>query len=208
MALQKKLLLFVLLLSVSACSVLAPENNTTKTLAQNLNNFPSQWSIHGRLSIINDKENWYAKFIWLQNNTDFQISFMGPLGETELLLIKKDQIIQLKTPSYERSYTGNSEALETLLLQETGWKFPINSLRFWSYGMPNPAVETEIKYDKSGYISDLYQQQWHVQYPKRIQVGEYYLPKKMIVTEQNLKIKIIISQWNFNSSKQEQKNTG
>jgi len=208
MALQKKLFLFVLLLAVSACSVLAPENNTAKTQSQNLNNFPSQWSIHGRLSIINDKENWYAKFIWLQNNADFQISFMGPLGETKLLLIKKDQIIQLKTSSYERSYTGNSEALETLLLQETGWKFPINSLRFWSYGMPNPVVETEIKYDESGYISDLYQQLWHVQYPKRIQVGEYYLPKKIIVTEQNLKIKIVISQWDFNSSKQVKKNTG
>ena len=155
--------------------------------------FPLQWSINGRMSIINDKENWYMKFIWQQRDNDFQISFMGPLGETELLVTHKDEITQLKTPSYERS----TDDVEQLLYKETGWKFPISSLRYWSYGMPNPNIETKIKYAKTGYISDLYQAQWHVQYPKRIQVGAYYLPKKIIVTEQNLKIKIIISQWNL-----------
>lgn len=196
---QKILFLFIFLFTTSSCSIISPEPDAPENTAQALDDFPQEWSIHGRMSIINGTENWYAKFIWSQKKSDFQIGFMGPLGEIELLLTQKGQITSIKTPSNEHRYESSSDNLEKLLFKETGWKLPINSLRYWSYGMPNPDAVTKIKYDNTGNISDLYQQKWHVQYPKRMQVGKYYLPKKIIVTEQELKIKIIITRWNFQS---------
>lgn len=186
----KSVFVLIALLSVLSCSSM---QNLSKGSSKSLDNFPKNWLIHGRMSITNDKENWYAKFIWEQKDTDFKISFMGPLGEIELLLSKKNQTTLLKTSSYERM-TNN---LEQLLLEETGWTLPISSLRFWSYGVANPDYDAQFNYDKLDNISELEQLGWHVQYPKRMQVGEYSLPKKIIVTQKDHKIKIIISQWHF-----------
>lgn len=180
---------------LSGCSFMQSETASDMSRTNQLEHFPQQWEMHGRISIINDKENWYAKFIWMQNGEDFKISFMGPLGETELQLTRIAQNTHLKTPSYERQ----THDLEQLLLQETGWNLPINSLRYWSHGVANPDVASRTEYDEQGNISDLYQTGWHIQYPKRTQLGEYYLPKKIIVMQQDIKIKIIISQWDLQS---------
>jgi len=177
---------------LTGCSM-TPLDTRSNIVPPALHDFPSRWITHGRISIINDKENWYAKFIWQQQGDDFQLSFMGPLGETELQLTRKDEKNYLKTPSYERS----SFELEHLLFEETGWKLPVNSLRYWSYGSPDPDVLTKILYDKQGNISDLFHNEWHIQYAKRVLVGQYFLPKKIIVTKQSVKIKIIITQWDI-----------
>jgi len=182
----------LVLFMLSACSV-TQQKPSPETVpdSQSLQNFPADWTINGRISMIHKDENWYARFNWIQQNQDFQISFTGPLGETELQLSQIEQNIRLKTPSIERS----SDNLEQLLFQETGWKFPVTSLRYWSHGQPDPNAEAQLKYNEQQQISDIYQAGWHIRYPKRMSVDSYLLPKKIIATEQDLKIKIIISNW-------------
>lgn len=183
--------------AVSGCSFIQhlppSETSSAESVAQTPAKFPDVWTIRGRISVINEQENWYAKFNWAQKKEDFQISFTGPLGETELQVSQIAQNIRLKTPSYERS----SNDLEQLIFLETGWKFPLTSLRYWSHGMPDPDTGSQIKYNEQQQITDIYQAGWHIQYPKRMRIDQYWLPKKIIVTEQNIKIKIIISSWHL-----------
>ncbi|MDX2503682.1 MAG: lipoprotein insertase outer membrane protein LolB [Gammaproteobacteria bacterium] len=187
---------------ISGCSVTQPKPSDDPTSPedrgkqQNMAAFPDTWTILGRISVVNEHENWYARFNWGQQKEDFQISFMGPLGETELQISQIAENIQLKTPSYERT----SDDLEQLLFQETGWKFPVKFLRYWSHGVPNPNMAAQIKYNEQQQISAIDQAGWHIQYPKRMQVDQYWLPKKIIVTEQGVKIKIIITSWRLGES--------
>lgn len=182
----------IFLLTITACSV-TQQQTLPETIpdSQPSSKFPSAWTINGRISMIHKNENWYARFNWIQQNQDFQISFTGPLGETELQVSQIEQEIRLKTPSRERS----SDNLEQLVFQETGWKFPVTSLRYWSHGQANPNMKAQIKYNEQLQISDIYQAGWHIRYPKRMSVSPYLLPKKIIATEQDLKIKIIITRW-------------
>lgn len=177
----------VMLLTLSGCSF-TPQKSLPGQ--QSLAHFPELWTINGRISVINEDENWYARFNWVQEKADFAISFTGPLGETELQISQIAQHNLLKTPAYERS----SDDLELLLYKETGWKLPVRSLRYWSQGIPDPEMVAKLQYNEQ-HISDIHQSGWHIQYPKRMQVGEYWLPKKIVVTEQNIKIKIIITAW-------------
>jgi len=181
----------VILLAVSGCSSLQSSTSAKPVFPEILTTFPDTWTLHGRISVINENENWYARFNWIQEKEDFQISFTGPLGETELQISQVDRDIRLKTPSYERT----SNDLEQLISQETGWKFPVNSLRYWSYGRPNPDESANVKYNEQQHVSEISQSGWRIQYPKRMQVEQYLLPKKIIATEQNMKIKIIITRW-------------
>lgn len=180
----------LVLFLANACSV-APQKTSPDASVQSLQDFPAHWTINGRISMIHKEDNWYARFNWIQSAQDFQIRFSGPLGETELQLSQVGTDIHLRTPAGQRS----SDDLEQLLWQETGWKFPVTSLRYWSYGRPNPNLKAELKYNELQQISDIYQAGWHIQYPKRMSVASYLLPKKIIATEQDVKIKIIITNW-------------
>ncbi len=155
------------------------------------------WRINGRISISNKDENWYAKFKWHQNKDDFTLRFTGPLGETELYISQLRGQTLLKTPSVKR----HGSDLEQLILQETGWKFPLKSLKYWSQGQPNPELVSRLEYNKETHlISDIFQAGWHIQYPRRVEVVQapqqlILLPKKIIVTQEHIKIKIIVTQW-------------
>ncbi len=201
---QTGLLISILLLLVSSCTVtpLSQEKKSPEKKEITAHNRQYDvWRINGRISFVNEQENWYAKFNWIQQKDDFQISFTGPLGETELQISQIDKHILLKTPSGEMS----SDDLEQLLFQETGWKFPVTSLRYWSQGYPDPNIAAQVKYNEQQQISDIFQAGWHIQYPKRMEVAQtsglnVVLPKKIIATEQNVKIKLIITSWHLGES--------
>ena len=199
---QKTILIFFIALFISACTVTekkSPELAVSQDQEQSY--IPENWTLNGRISVIREQENWYAKFTWIQDKHDFQLSFNGPLGETELQISQISQIVHLKTPGKE--ITGNN--LEQLLYQETGWEFPIASLKYWSLGYPNPELSSQLKYNEQQQISDIFQDGWHIQYPKRMSVENHLessilLPKKIIAKNQNIKIKLIHTRWHLGES--------
>ncbi len=187
--------LCLLLVFISACTTIQTEipssADTIPELSISKRSIPENWTANGRISAIRGEENWYAHFNWIQQANNFKIRFTGPLGETQLQISQMGSDILLKTPAIERS----SNDLEQLILQETGWIFPVNSLHYWLHGVAEPDIAVIFHYNNAGRISEIVQQGWLIQYSKWLQVGELTLPKKIIVTKNDLKIKIIISQW-------------
>lgn len=200
-ALQAFALSLPFLVFISGCTSITPKVSSDEEPFEQqplLSAVPENWNINGRISIISGQENWYAKFSWTQQKQDFQLSFTGPLGETELQVSQIAQNVRLKTPGKEIM----SHNLEQLLYQETGWEFPISSLRYWVQGYPNPDITAKLKYNKEQQISDMFQAGWHIQYSKRSSVEQssgdkIALPKKIIATKQDIKIKLIITRWQF-----------
>jgi len=188
---MKVVFICIMLLLLAACTAIVTEQNKQ----QSSTDLIEVWSANGRISIIQEQENWYAKFNWQQQHNDFQISFTGPLGETELQVSQINKHIVLQTPSVKRS----SNDLEQLIYQETGWKLPVSSLKYWLQGQANPAISAETHYNKQQ-ISDIIQSGWHIRYPKRMQVellsgSHTSLPKKIIAEKGQTKIKLIITNW-------------
>ncbi len=187
--------LCLILVFISACTTTQTKTPPSADIIPELSvaklSIPEKWTANGRISAIRGEENWYARFSWIQQANDFKIRFTGPLGETQLQISQIGPDILLKTPSIERS----SNNLEQLILQETGWVFPVRSLHYWLYGVAEPDIAAKFHYNVAGQISEIVQQGWHIQYSKWLPVGEQTLPKKIIATKNDLKIKIIISQW-------------
>jgi|GEM_PF-3208816 len=187
-----------LMLLLSACSNVPNAINSRENSVQSLDSIPQHWRIKGRISMVKEQQSWYARFNWLQQQKDFQIRFTGPLGETLLQLTQQDHSVRMKTPSGET----RSEDIEQLLFQQTGWELPIKSLKFWLQGFPNPEISARIHYDKKQYIREFYQAGWHIEYPKRHALlsplgTNLLLPKKIIAHKEDVKIKLIISHWDF-----------
>lgn len=160
---------------------------------------PASWLINGRVSISQEEENWYAKFSWLQDSNNFQLRFTGPLGETQLLLTKIGDNILLKTLSGETR--GNN--LEQLLHQQTQWNLPISSLLYWIQAKTNPQFKAQVLPD-SYPIEMIQQLGWTIKYPKYVLVKntaeeEFLLPKKVFATKKQVKIKLIVSNWQLDN---------
>ncbi len=189
---QRVLVLIITLALVSACSNTATEQENLASLVE----VAKVWSAKGRISIVNEQDNWYAKFNWDQQYDDFQISFTGPLGATELQIsqVKKQTI--LETPSGKKQ--GNN--LEQLIYQEVGWKFPVSSLKYWLQGKANPDMLADIHYNDQKQIKEIIQAGWRIEYSKRMLIKypsgkQILLPKKIVAIGKNMKIKLIITQW-------------
>jgi outer membrane lipoprotein LolB len=188
---QAGILMCLFSIVLSGCSIFPGASPMKPSFLQQP--LPENWSLNGRISIIQDEENWYAKFSWQQFSEDFQISFSGPLGETELQIIQKGELTLIKTPSTVRQSTDP----EGFVYQETGWHVPIHSLRYWVTGQADPSQKASIQYNEQQLITELRQDGWLVQFPRKVPVDGYQMPKKIIVTKAGLKIKMVITRWSL-----------
>jgi len=74
------LLLFVIVLLSSCAQQLQLNNNTTNLTTQQqeyLSKIPKNWDLSGKISIIHEQENWFARFHWLKQKNYFQLRFTG-----------------------------------------------------------------------------------------------------------------------------------
>ncbi|MCK5697876.1 MAG: outer membrane lipoprotein LolB [Gammaproteobacteria bacterium] len=196
--LKQQLFIALIVLFLSACSNVAKEQKNVPLIESPDIDIAQVWTINGRISLTNEENNWYAKFRWVQKYDDFQISFTGPLGETELQVSQTNNQIVLETPKAKK--VGHN--LEQLIYQETGWKFPVTSLKYWLHGQSDPNIPTEIHYNKQQHIKKIIQSGWQIEYAKRMSVDYplgkvVLLPKKIIAISKNMKIKLIVTNWHI-----------
>jgi len=127
--------------------------------------------LSGKISIINEHENWHARFYWLKQPQQFQLRFTGPLGETYLLLEQKvlgqTQHNTLKVANEVYSNQGN---IEDLLTQYSKIPIPINSLQHWIFGRYNPYQPYRLKMQtlekNIEVIAELDQQDWKIEFSR------------------------------------------
>ncbi len=85
-------------------------------------------------------------------------------------------------------YEGN---VDKLFATQWGIKTPVSALRYWVLGLPkleNKYVETEQGFSQFG---------WDVVFLEMQNVKQLELPKKIKITKNSAKLKLIINQWEF-----------
>lgn len=152
----------------------------------------SSWEIHGALAAKNKSKSWSAAMNWTQSGPNsYQIRLMGPLGSGTLLIRRQGNVIAFEDGAKKISSTD----AESLLLQQTGIRLPINNLYFWIRGLPAPVgIQTErrdknkriVQFKQSGYTIDL------MQYTI---VNGVALPTLIRLEGNGLMVKIVIKSW-------------
>ncbi len=78
-----------------------------------------------------------------------------------------------------------------MISREVGLIVPVTSLRYWVLGLPEPNssfVDTQDGFGQSGWVNEYKQMQL---------VGINNLPHKMIVMNDQVKLKLIVDHWNL-----------
>ena len=190
-----KAVCFVCIAGVAGCASLEPEPIRVLTPDERKELYDIKvWAMDGRIAVHAEGDAWHASFSWRHDWKEDVLHIAGPLGQGAVDIVLRGQWIQI-TRSDGTSEV--SERPEELLRARLGVAVPLSALRYWVLGLPEPDYEHVSRYDAVGQLRALRQQGWDVIYERYSGEGVWVLPKKMLITQADIKLKIIVDQWHI-----------
>lgn len=152
------------------------------------------WRLSGRVGVYFDNEAWHAHIDWVQMSEDFSLQLTGPLGQGIAQLKGTPYGVWLKHPDGTTRYAKDAE---TLLETETGWQLPLGGMRYWVRGEPLPGQNFTRENNPNGWITDLEQAGWAIQYGRHAPDGENgaMLPHRIVLTNGAVRVKLVVDRW-------------
>lgn len=165
----------------------------TKQLERQLIN---AWSIEGKLGIQTETNGGSFDLYWLQNDDQFNIRLLAPLGQGTVLVDGNHEAVKIRT----KDGVQYAHDVEALLANEFGVSVPVKGLRDWLRGLPiSDKALSGQQWDAEGNLQHLKQDGWSVEMKSYRQVANTSLPHKFYLGRADhpeLDIRLIIRQWN------------
>lgn len=153
----------------------------------------ASWQAAGKLSVIYQGENNSAQFQWKQKQADYTLHLFGPFGQGSTWLRKTGDLVEFESPN-----TGTQQAkhAEELLELNLGWQMPVSNMHFWLRGLAAPSPPADLTtLSSGGFLEQLYQQGWQVQYRSYQSANGWWLPKKIVAKRDSVKLTVVIKEW-------------
>ena len=191
-----------LLLWLTGCATVStpkntPAQNPTQTWNDRVQTLSAiqTWDIKGLIAIRNNAkpDNVSANIQWQQSRKNYQLLLFGPLGAGAVTLKGSPQQVTLQTADGKTFHAASAEAL---LAEQTNWHLPVSNLFYWVRGIPAPGPAKK-QLDNFHHLTLLQQQGWQIQYLDYTAVNQVDVPSKIILTNPDFYVKIIIKQWIF-----------
>ena len=182
-----------ILLMLSACSIapVAPEVPYSKLAREHLYKL-ERWSFEGRLALTGKNDSWSASINWGHSPDDEKIKLSGPLGQGATVIQLTGDLVTIDRGDGQAQ---SSTQPEVFINQQLGMFVPVRSLRYWVVGLPEPTsafVETATGFKQAG---------WLIEYKQMQPIDDLSMPRKITVTNEQVKLKLVIDQWVLNVTK-------
>lgn len=189
------LLVLPLLFTITACTTTVPLSgggdaswlSHQKQLKQ-----LHYWTINGRLAVSNGAESWNLDMSWQQQGHTYLIKLAGPLGAGKIQLRGDQNGVVLDDGENAPRYAENANRL---LYENTGLDIPVEGMRYWVRGLPDPQMTNGGLDLLAGKIQKMHQGGWQLQYRRYQQVNETSLPQKLFMRRDDLDVRLVIDQW-------------
>jgi|SRR5690554_3947844 len=146
------------------------------------------WEISGKLAVREPQRSTTLLFNWQQKNDHYLIHLMNPLGQIQLTLVGNKHYANAVDSDGNIHQANNAEQL---LLNLTGWQFPIQSAQLWLQGKADKSAD-KLQYSEQR-LSDLQSRQWQVALSHYRPIDGQQLPHRLrIVKEDGLLTLILI----------------
>ncbi len=148
-----------------------------------------QWSMEGRVAVHAANDSFSAALLWRHRQKEDLLALSGPFGQGRTIIKVLPDSVIVDDGEHPQQYF---QPAEDVFKRFFAVRFPVRSVAYWLVGLADP-VEP-ISLDRSGFV----QAGWRVEYLQEQRVENVFLPKKIRLTHQQTKIKIIIDQWKLN----------
>lgn len=152
-----------------------------------------RWSFSGRLAIRDaDDKSWSASLRWQQDGDSYDIQLSAAFGQGAARLFGHDGYAVIEMAEHS-ALTANSA--EALMQQQLGWHMPVQGLKYWLLGMPEPGSVSQHAFNKVGRLESLQQSGWQVRYRDYLDVDGFELPRKLELENPKLRARLVIDRW-------------
>ena len=189
----------MLVASMTGCAdftLFAPAEKTAgvtwDTRLEDLYRF-QRWSIHGHLAVQAGDEGWSATLYWDQDNQNYMLRFVAPLGQGTYHLSSDEGKVMLLTPD-NKVYRATDAA--HLLQDNLGWSVPLQGLKYWVKGVPEPGITTDnLLLDDQGRMTDLQQSGWRISILSYGEFSGMELPSRLFMQNDRFKLRLAVLDW-------------
>ncbi len=185
--------LLMLAVAMNGCALLKPQtvepNQAAWQTRQADYSQINQWTVRARMATA--VLGWSGGLQWQQDSEQLQLSVSGPLGIGGFQAKGNLGFVEVIT-SDQRRLQGDPE---TLYREVVGWPFPLRHMRYWALGLTVPGLAGQPLIDAKGRLAELRQAGWQLRYTEYQRYGALELPRRMLLDNGELTIRIVIDEW-------------
>jgi len=152
----------------------------------------AEFELDGRVAASDGQQGFSAGLRWRQQNDTAVLDLTAPLGFGAAHI---EQTAGSLTVTTSKGVTLQHAAASEELAATLGFEPPLSSLRYWVLGASDPSFPAQESIDAQQRLTHLEQDGWHVDCEDYALVGQQWLPRRLTVTRQALRLKLIVNTW-------------
>ncbi|MDR3427660.1 MULTISPECIES: lipoprotein insertase outer membrane protein LolB [Silvimonas] len=148
----------------------------------------------GRVAVKVPNDSQMANFTWRDDGQQAALDLGTPLGQTVARLTFTADSAKLQDSSGKETV---AQSAEDLLQQRTGWNLPVQGMRWWLRGKPDPAVPAQVTVIPDGGVH-IVQSGWQIDATDLRDAGvQGKLPYRVHASRDGLDLRIVVSDWQW-----------
>ncbi len=148
----------------------------------------SSWRLDGRAAVAAGAQGWQATLNWRQSGESAEVHLAGPFGVGSLVLKRTPDGLSMNG-------APPSDAVMAQLQERLGVELPIDHLRFWLLGVPDPGAAFELKRNDQDRASQLTQDDWTIDYDRYMPAEGDLLPAHVVLRRAGVRVRIAVDRW-------------
>jgi outer membrane lipoprotein LolB len=148
------------------------------------------WQLDGRAAVAVGTQGWQASLNWRQRQNSAEVHLSGPLGIGAMVLRRTPDGISLNG-------APPSDAVLAQLQERLGFDLPLDRLRFWLLGVPDPSAAFLLTRNDQDRALQLTQADWTIDYDRYMPAGGDSLPAHLVLSREGVRVRIVVDHWEF-----------
>lgn len=154
-----------------------------------------EFDFNGRIGVKAADDGFNGKLRWHQDEEAFRVTVSGPLGIGTVRIESDGNTVSVTDKDGATTVLADVEAD---LYYRYGWTIPVESLRYWALGIPDPRVPAETEFGDEGELTRLAQRGWQVEISRyREAGGGQKMPSRVTAKSAETSVRIVIDRWIF-----------
>src|SRR5580693_3703900 len=146
------------------------------------------WRLDGRAAAALGQQGWQASLNWQQDGSSSDVHLAGPLG-----LGAAD--IKVTPAGLSLNGAPPSAAVVTQLEDKLGFDLPLDNLRYWLLGVPDPSIPFDLTRNSQDRALRISQAGWTIDYDEYMPSNGDVLPKRLVLNRSDARVRIAVDHW-------------
>jgi len=146
------------------------------------------WKLDGRAAAAVGTQGWQATLNWQQQGPATEVHLAGPFGMQAMVLTRTAEGVSLNG-------APPNDAEIAQLQQRLGFDLPLDQLRYWLLGVPDPGSAFDLTRNPQDRAQQLTQAGWSIDYDRYMPVGGDLLPSHLVLNREGVRVRIVVDHW-------------